>query len=717
MEIKELPIENKGNILFEFKKGNSFLTLGKPKDSVLRYQWQIFDFQGNTEDFKDLWRMFLSEHKCRSCICELNLSFLKNFEFKKINGLYSYYPFSVVYRVDDITDGKFYVGMCEVEEKWRNGYTGSGGYWNRHKNAHKDHEYIRTVLKENFDIPLDTRNFEYQEIEKVFEDENCCNTELRTQGQEYSYQFCPECGGKGGHHKKGCSKYIEPTRCLECGKIRGHKAFCSKTKTCPECGGKSGGHLKTCSRYKLTKYCPECGKTYGHHKETCSKCKICPECNGIDGTHFKTCSQYTPPETCPECGSISKHKKSCSLYKESVCPECGGVNYCHRKGCSEYKRKKFKPILKTCKYCEYSLQSRKHAKNCPLYKEPKKCPECGHSPHLKSCSKYKIKPCDECGGVYGYHRESCSKYKGKKQRNMNGYMNQERPGFSGLNHVLIAIALFFLMKFIPIEPFLSFFQTIISDPIIGVMCFLVVCGGALLPDLDNLKKDGGSAAAFDLGFLGSVLSSFMVTISSIMTSVFKGKKDIRRYESQHRFFWHTLFVPLVMFLLMYFFIPESDTKLIDVFRERIFPTYAIVVLFLILICVYVGSMMLLKKLNKFPMIRIKPSMIALILSILSVAVCIAVCNETTLKLVAYCVALGYTFHLFGDGFADGGVPLLFPITGIFGKFFMKIHFIPRALTVTTGSTLESLLKIVFFAIDCVLAFCFFYSINPFDITF
>ena len=653
MEIKELSIENKKNTLFEFKKENSFLLLGKPKDSVPRYQWQIFDFQGNTEDFKGLWGMFLSEHKCRSCICELNLSFLKNFEFKKINGLYSYYPFSVVYRVDDITDGKFYVGMCEVEEKWRDGYTGSGGYWNRHKNAHKDHKYIRTVLKQNFETPLDTRNFEYQEIEKVFEDENCCNAELRTQGQEYSYQVCPECGGK------------------------------------------SGSHLKTCSRYKLTKYCPECGKTYGHHKETCSKCKICPECNGIDGTHFKTCSQYTPPETCSECGSISKHKKSCSLYKESVCPECGGINYCHRKGCSEYKRKKFKPILKICKYCGYSLQSRKHEKNCPLYKEPKKCPECGHSPHLKSCSKYK----------------------GKKQRNMNGYMNQERPGFSGLNHVLIAIALFFLMKFIPIEPFLSFFQTIISDPIIGVMCFLVVCGGALLPDLDNLKKDGGSAAAFDLGFLGSVLSSFMVTISSIMTSVFKGKKDIRRYDSQHRFFWHTLFVPLVMFLLMYFFIPESDTKLIDVFRERIFPTYAIIVLFLVLICVYVGSMMLLKKLNKFPMIRIKPSMIALILSILSVIVCIAVCNERTLKLVAYCVALGYTFHLFGDGFADGGVPLLFPITGIFGKFFMKIHFIPRALTVTTGSTLESLLKIVFFAIDCVLAFCFFYSINPFDITF
>lgn len=298
---------------------------------------------------------------------------------------------------------------------------------------------------------------------------------------------------------------------------------------------------------------------------------------------------------------------------------------------------------------------------------------------------------------------------------MNNYLLQERPGFSGLNHVLIAIGLFFLMKFIPFEPFASFFQTIISDPVIGIMCFLVICGGALLPDMDNLKKDGGSAATWDLGVLGSIISSFMVTISSIMTSIFKGKKDIKHYDTQHRTFWHTFFVPIVMFLLMFFFIPESDLKLIDVFKEKIVPVYAVVVLFLILICIYVGSIMLLKKLNKFPLIRIKPSLIAMALSALGVGVCVAMCTESTLKLVAYCIALGYSLHLFGDMFADGGIPALFPITGIFGKFFMRIHFLPRALTVTTGSTLESLLKIAFFAVDCGLALLFFFSINVFQI--
>lgn len=39
------------------------------------------------------------------------------------------------------------------------------------------------------------------------------------------------------------------------------------------------------------------------------------------------------------------------------------------------------------------------------------CPECGHMPHTKQCSKYIEKPsCSECGGLNGNHRKGCSKY-------------------------------------------------------------------------------------------------------------------------------------------------------------------------------------------------------------------------------------------------------------------------------------------------------------------
>lgn len=50
--------------------------------------------------------------------------------------------------------------------------------------------------------------------------------------------ICPECGGKKGKHKNGCSKF--------------------KPVVCQECGGRSGRHLKSCSKYKPI-VCQECG--------------------------------------------------------------------------------------------------------------------------------------------------------------------------------------------------------------------------------------------------------------------------------------------------------------------------------------------------------------------------------------------------------------------------------------------------------------------------
>lgn len=286
---------------------------------------------------------------------------------------------------------------------------------------------------------------------------------------------------------------------------------------------------------------------------------------------------------------------------------------------------------------------------------------------------------------------------------------EERPGFSGLNHVLIAIMLFFILLLIPVEPFSGFIKSFLVSPVTGVMAFLVICGGTLLPDCDNLKSDGGSAATWDLGILGSIISSIMVTISSIVTAIFHGKKDVKPY-TQHRFFWHTLFVPVVMFILVYFLVPDSDTRVIDVFGNFSidnFPTAIFVCLLLIGICVYVGSSMLLKKLKRFSFVKFSPFIISILLAVTSNAVCIFVSTEHELKLMTYCVVLGYLFHLIGDMFADGGIPALFPISGVFGKFFMRVKLLP--VTVETGSTLESILKIVFLVIDIGLAYLVFFN--------
>lgn len=295
-------------------------------------------------------------------------------------------------------------------------------------------------------------------------------------------------------------------------------------------------------------------------------------------------------------------------------------------------------------------------------------------------------------------------------------LNSDRPGFSGTNHVLIAIMLFFILLIIPIEPFSSFIKSFLVSPVTGVMCFLVICGAALLPDMDNLKSDGGSVASWDLGALGSIISSIMVTISSVVTSIFHGKRDVVP-NTQHRFFWHTLFVPVVMFILMKILVPSTDTRVFDLFVPfsiDTFPTAIFICLLLIGISVYIGSSLLLKKLKKLPFIRFSPSMLSLILMVASIIVCVFLSTDSQVKLMSYCVAIGYLFHLIGDLFADGGIPALFPITGIFGKFFMRIKLLPA--TVKTGSTLESLLKIVFIVIDILLAYMVFTASSNIDIS-
>lgn len=283
---------------------------------------------------------------------------------------------------------------------------------------------------------------------------------------------------------------------------------------------------------------------------------------------------------------------------------------------------------------------------------------------------------------------------------LNGYLNEERAGFSGLNHVLIAIALFLLILLVPIPYVSSYISGLLNESVmVAVLAFFLICGGALLPDCDNLKSDGGSAATWSLGFVGSILSVTMVTISSVMTSIFHGKKDVDPF-TQHRFFWHTLLVPILFIALIYFFAADSSTVVIEGIKAG--HLSSIIILLMAAISVYVGSSLLLGKIFKLLPVRIKGSTVATLLSLVLILFMLFAATEAQLKLYAYCICLGYLFHLIGDMFADGGIPALFPITGIFGKFWMRIRFLPRALTVTTGSVIESILKIVFACVDIVL---------------
>lgn len=287
----------------------------------------------------------------------------------------------IIYRVDDITDGKFYIGMTTQKEEWnQKRYWGSGCIWRKHRKAHPNNIYKRTILThaENYEqLCILEVNF----IKKFINDKKCMNIKTDLQPKYApNKKVCSECGGKHYHHYKSCSKYKEAAPCSECGGILVHKKGCSFQKVCPECGGLNNNHKKFCSQYKtVVSRCHECGTANGKHKKWCKfyvheshSVSKCPICGGLNSWHNENCPNNNL-NACPECGRKRGHKEGCSKLK--ICSECGGKAGNHKKICSKYHRASY----------------------------PKN-------------RKRNNRKCEECGGLNSYHAWNCSKYKQRKDK-------------------------------------------------------------------------------------------------------------------------------------------------------------------------------------------------------------------------------------------------------------------------------------------------------------
>lgn len=268
-------------------------------------------------------------------------------------------------------------------------------------------------------------------------------------------------------------------------------------------------------------------------------------------------------------------------------------------------------------------------------------------------------------------------------------------GFMGKTHALLSVMLLCICMLIPISVFKETIWLLKDNILFFIVGIIIVVGGALLPDLDNCQSSAGST----LGFMGSIMTIFMQSISSIMWTLIHGRSD-RRPMTPHRYFWHTGIVSVGIICLFWFFIPIEETTIFGGIKEEtaaVFLQNNVAILFLIILifmAVLCGSDMIMYRLIKLFKL---PKFISYIFPVL-VLIYVFTLSYTKLRVLGICLGLGYLFHCLEDFFADSGVPLLWPIP-IKGHMWYKCHFLA---TCTTGGLVNTILDIVVLAIDILL---------------
>lgn len=265
-------------------------------------------------------------------------------------------------------------------------------------------------------------------------------------------------------------------------------------------------------------------------------------------------------------------------------------------------------------------------------------------------------------------------------------------GWMGKTHALLSVMLLCICLLIPINVFEQTIWLLKDNILFFIVGLTVLVGGALLPDLDNCSSSAGST----LGFMGSIVTIFMQSTSSIIWTLVHTKRE-RMPMTPHRYFWHTLFASAGIICLFWFGMPTGESTIfggikeltLGVFlQENVALLFFMFILFMAVLC---GSDMILYRLVKWFKL---PKLISYILPVL-VLIYTFTLDYTHLKILGLCIGFGYLFHCLEDFFADSGVPLLWPLP-LGGHCWYKCHFI---VTCTTGGLINTILDIVVLAID------------------
>ena len=268
-------------------------------------------------------------------------------------------------------------------------------------------------------------------------------------------------------------------------------------------------------------------------------------------------------------------------------------------------------------------------------------------------------------------------------------------GWMGKTHALLSVMLLCICLLVPINVFKETIWLLKDNILFFIVGLTCLVGGALLPDLDNCSSSAGST----LGFMGSIITIFMQSTSSIIWTLMHTRRE-RMPMTPHRYFWHTLVASGGIICLFWFGIPTGESTIFTGIKEETLQVFLqnniallffIIILFMAVLC---GSDMILYRIIKWFKL---PKLLSYILPVL-VLIYTFTLDYTHLRILGICIGLGYLFHCLEDFFADSGVPLLWPIP-ITGHMWFRCKF---PITCTTGGLINTILDIVVLAIDIVL---------------
>lgn len=240
---------------------------------------------------------------------------------------------------------------------------------------------------------------------------------------------------------------------------------------------------------------------------------------------------------------------------------------------------------------------------------------------------------------------------------------KEDGGFAGPTHSLSAVAIFLLLAaFVPSLFFGKFLKT--TDIVVFIASIIIVAGGSLTPDLDNVQSTAKSA----LGYSGDLISKAMRQVSIIIFSLTKTRYDetssnkFAGANNPHRQFWHTLASAFLVGAIVYATTKIQKIITIPLINKKISIGLLFTGMWLAASMKMAIAGLFNKRFNSAKRAKSSKRMITINLLSFLFAVIVILIAPTDIDYywVAYAYTFGIIIHLLGDLITIQGTPLFWP---------------------------------------------------------